>query len=299
MTTMTMTTRDVRAERPEPTGESAVLDGEILARGVPIGALVGTLGFVEMVFFQVLGRYPDGRERAMTEAYLVSLCEHGVTSPSTHGARVAASVRAPFAACAINFISGAMGSYHFGALERAMEEIGELVAGGGSVDAFLDACEAGGRRVWGFGHRFHKSASSASVRAGVDVASVRELADPRVRRLVELADEVGWEGTHVRAVRAIGRRLFERKRVPINIDGLGAGILLDMGFAPSDAMLFVILGRLANMARLYREELGESANRFVALATRGDAGFDRTTDRDLAGEGRVSGVPCGVAPARS
>ncbi|MEZ6317486.1 MAG: citrate/2-methylcitrate synthase [Phycisphaerales bacterium] len=278
-----MTMREVVAGRPAPCGESAVLDGELLVRGVPIGRFVGAVGFVEMVFFQVLGRYPSEVERAMTEAYLVSLCEHGVTSPSTHGARVAASVRAPFAVCAINFISGAMGAYHFGALERAMEEIGSLVAEGRDIEGFLDGCDAAGRRVWGFGHRFHKSAQRASVPVGVDVASVRELADPRVRRLVELADELGWGGEHVRAVRAIGRRLYERKGVPINIDGLGAGILLDMGFVPSDAMLFVILGRLANMARLYREEQGRTPNRFVALATREDAGFDRTTDREQDG----------------
>src|SRR5206468_1481703 len=96
-----------RDPRPLPCGESAVLDGDVLARGVPLGRLVGTVSYVDMLFFQLQARYPSGRESAMMEAYLVSLCEHGVTSPSTHGARVAASVRAPFAASAIGFISGA------------------------------------------------------------------------------------------------------------------------------------------------------------------------------------------------
>ncbi|GJM19829.1 MAG: citryl-CoA lyase [Phycisphaeraceae bacterium] len=273
--------------RPAARGESRVLDGELLVRGVPIGEFVGSVGFVEMVFLQVLGRYPDARERAMCEAYLVSLCEHGVTSPSTHGARVAASVRAPFGVCAISFISGAMGMYHFGALERAMEEIGGLVACGRGVRAFLDERLATGERVWGFGHRFHRSAESeAAGEAGRAPERFHEQADPRVRRLVAMADEIGWEGEHVLAVREIGRELFARKRVPINIDGFGAALLLDMGFAPSDAMLFVILGRLPNIARLYREEQGQAPNRFVALATREDAGFDRTTDREFDGGSR-------------
>lgn len=281
MTTTTTSVRDAITGRPEARGESAVLDGELLVRGVPIGAFVGTVGFVEMIFFQILGRYPDERERAMCEAYLVSLCEHGVTSPSTHGARVAASVRAPFAACAISFIAGAMGPYHFGALERAMEEIGAFVAADAETRSFLDDRSADGQRVWGFGHRFHKSSRDAAIGGGVDVSAVRELADPRVRRLVEIADELGWAGPHLRAVREIGRKLYERKGVPINIDGLGAGLLLDMGFAPADAMVFVILGRLANIARLCREEHAHTPNRFVALATRRDPGFDRTTDRDM------------------
>jgi hypothetical protein len=138
-------------------GPSLVQDGEILARGVPIGELISGLSFVEMVFFQLQARRPTPVEARMMDAYLVSLCEHGVTSPSTHGSRVAASVRAPFAAAAIGFISTAMGDYHFGALQLAMEELLELERTGESPEAFVARRAAARRRVWGYGHRFHKS----------------------------------------------------------------------------------------------------------------------------------------------
>lgn len=269
------------ATRPAPhrvqpfTGPSLVRDGEILARGVPIAELVDGASYVDMLFFQLQSRFPTEPERAMMNAYLVSLCEHGVTSPSTHGARVAASVRAPFAASAISFIAGALGPYHFGALERAMDELIELDRAGETPEQFVERHAAAGERIWGYGHRFHKS------EPGPDSgAPHHECVDPRVRALTQLADELGWQGPHLANVREIGRLLYQRKRVPINIDGVAAGLLLDMGFDPGAAMLFVIVGRLPNIARLHREEQDETPNRFTALATRHDPGFDRTVDRE-------------------
>lgn len=265
------------------TGRSLVRDGEILARGVPIGELVDGAGFIDMLFFQLQARFPTDAERTMMNAYLVSLCEHGVTSPSTHGARVAASVRAPFAASAISFIAGALGPYHFGALERAMEELIELDRSGETPERFVERHAAAGERIWGYGHRFHKSEPGPD-----SEAPHHECVDPRVRALVQLADELGWDGRHLASVREIGRLLYQRKRVPINIDGVAAGLLLDMGFDPAAAMLFVIVGRLPNIARLHREEQDETPNRFTALATRDDPGFDRTVDREQhAGDGVV------------
>ncbi len=266
--------------RPLPCGESAVLDGEILARGIPIGQLVGRVSYVDMLFFQTQARYPSRAEAVLMEAYLVSLCEHGVTSPSTHGARVAASVRAPFAASAINFISAAMGGYHFGALELAMEEIGGVARAGIEPERYVEERLTRGERLWGFGHRFHKSAGAGDGDPG-SIQRLQEQTDPRVRRLIELADQLEWDGPHVALVRRFGRLLYERKRVPINVDGIAAGLLLDMGFDPRIGMLFVALGRLSNIARLYLEEHERPANRFVGLASREDPTFNRTVDRDL------------------
>ncbi len=266
--------------RPQPCGASAVLDGDVLARGIPIGRLIGSVSYVDMLFFQTQARYPTPAEAQVMEAYLVSLCEHGVTSPSTHGTRVAASVGAPFAACAVNFITAAMGQYHFGALERSMAQLAEIKASKASLEEYVDACLARGERLWGFGHRFHKSAPVASLDPGT-IEQLQECTDPRVRRLIEIADELQWQGTNLALVRRLGRLLYERKGVPINVDGIAAGLLLDMGFDPRIAMLFVMLGRLSNMARLYLEEQHERPNRFVGLASREDPTFDRTVDRDL------------------
>ncbi|USN99003.1 MAG: hypothetical protein H6810_12780 [Phycisphaeraceae bacterium] len=265
--------------RPLPTGPSEVHDGEILARGVPIGQLIGVISFIDMLFFQAQARYPSEAEARMMDAYLVSLCEHGVTSPSTHGARVAASVRVPFAACAVNFLTAAMGIYHFGALENAMLQTRLIEAEEHDISAFVDRKIERRERLWGYGHRFHKTTEDRDL-DDRELLALQECSDPRVRRLVALADELAWEGRYLKIVRAVGHTLFERKQIPINIDGCAAGLLLDMGFDPSIAMLFVALGRLPNIARLYTEEQSEAPNRFVALADRTDPHFNRTVDRE-------------------
>jgi len=263
------------SREPTFTGPSLVRDGEILARGVPIGDAIDSTSYIEMLFFQLQARVPTPAERTMMNAYLVSLCEHGVTSPSTHGPRVTASVRAPFAATAISFIATAMGPYHFGALERSMETLLELEESGEESAAYLERKSRARERIWGYGHRFHKSVG------GPDPQNpMQEDADPRVRRLIRLADELKWPGAHLRRVRELGRLLHERARVPINIDGIAAGLLLDMGFDPQTALLFVVIGRLPNIARLHVEEQAQTANRFTGLATREDPGFDRTIDRE-------------------
>jgi len=258
------------------TGISRVGDGEIFARGIPIEGLVGELTFVEMLYFQLQARMPEAHESQMLEAYLVSLCEHGVTSPSTHGARVASSVRAPFGASAMGFIAGAMGEFHFGALERAMRDLQQLNELGISAEEFVEHRLEEGQRIWGYGHRFHRSEPGPP-----PSATVQEDRDPRVRALLALADELEWRGEHLRRVREIGRALHERKGVPINIDGVAAGLLLDMGFRPEIALLFVVLGRLPNIARLHQEEQSETPNRFTGLATRNDPTFDRVVDREI------------------
>lgn len=262
---------------PEPvySGPSLVRDGEILARGLPIGRFIERHDYIDTLFVQLQARRPTPSERAMLDAYLVSLCEHGVTSPSTHGPRVTASVRAPFGATAVSFIATAMGPYHFGALERTMHTLLELDQSGEDIAKYADRKAVDGQRIWGFGHRFHKSTGEPD-----PDRPAQEDADPRVRHLIRFADELGWRGRHLRRVRELGRVLHARKRIPINIDGVAAGLLLDMGFDPETALLFVIIGRLPNIARLHAEEQHEPSNRFTALATREDPGFNRTIDRD-------------------
>ena len=73
--------------RPLPNGASAVLDGDVIVEGV-LGRLIGHVSYIDMIFFQTQSRYPTVAEASLMEAYLVSLCEHGVTtSPSTRRTR--------------------------------------------------------------------------------------------------------------------------------------------------------------------------------------------------------------------
>ena len=72
--------------------------------------------------------------------------------------------------------------------------------------------------------------------------------------------------------------------MPINIDGVGAGLLLDMGFTTETALLFPILGRLPFIARLHTSEAKAPKNRFVGLVDRTDPVYgSRSVGKDFAG----------------
>ena len=204
-------------------GKSQVGNGQILVKGNLIEDVTRQLTYVEMLFFQLQDRLPTLKEKIMLSHYLVSLCEHADTSPSTHGARVASNVGASFSSSAISFIAGASGLYHFGALEKAMQEIRFITDNMLDVGAYVTDKLSSGERIWGFGHRFHRTENSPNIDC-LEYDALGEKKDPRVRVLFEIADEIGWEGNHLRIVRDIGKILYQEKGLPINIDGVGAGL---------------------------------------------------------------------------
>ena len=61
---------------------------DIIVRGKSLcHELMGTLSFTEMMCFQILGRVPDAAQRALVDACLLALMEHGLT-PSVLTARL-------------------------------------------------------------------------------------------------------------------------------------------------------------------------------------------------------------------
>jgi citrate synthase len=271
----------VRHSDLQPNGRSYVGNSRIIARGHPIETLTRRLSFADMIFYQVQGRLPTETEETMLNHYIVSLAEHGDTSPSTHGARVTSNVGGTFSMAAINFVSGASGRYHFGALEYAMEEIQTVADQCLDISNYVQGKIDRREKASGFGHRFHRTDTRHDLPAE-QYDCLAERKDPRVNVLLELADSMQWDGRYLRTVREIGRVLYDKKQIPINVDGVGAGLLLDMSFPPAIAALFPIIGRLPMIARYHLAERCEPTNRFVDLVDRTDPRYGpRTVDLEL------------------
>ena len=101
------------------------------------------------------------------------------------------------------------------------------------------------RRLPGFGHRVHT-------------------ADPRTKRLFELAASLGVAGEHVRLSLAIEAELERSsgKKLPINVDGAIAAVSSDMGFDWRLGKAFFLLGRVAGLtAQVYEEQTQEKPMR--------------------------------------
>ncbi len=241
------------------TSITKVEPNRIITRGYPQEELIGNISFPEMVYLLVNGNKPSKTESKMLEAILVSFCDHGTTPPSTQVARLMASTGSPLNTCVSGGIM-AFGKHHAGALEQCMKLLQDKVLKGvissedhrQSSDLCLSKIEYPkdinnlayqiveeflhkNQKIPGFGHRYHEK-------------------DPRAPKLIEIAGKYGFHGPHTELVMAIGKFLFERKNIHINVDGANAGILSDMGFTWKVGTGIFIIGRLPALISHVHEE---------------------------------------------
>jgi citrate synthase len=220
--------------------ESEITDiapGSIRVRGYAIEDLIGRISFPAMIWLTLRGDLPTKAQAHLFGAVLVAGVDHGPQAPSIAIARMAMS-------CGIG-INGAMasavnalGDVHGGAGQQCMTLLADIQrrqAGGGALDAAVDAAlrqfrAAYGRFIPGFGHRFHA-------------------ADPRAERLSELIKEGARKGVvsgqFLSIAEAIRQRLNQNRAtsLPMNVDGITAVVLLELGFPPEMGRGIFILSR--------------------------------------------------------
>lgn len=216
----------------------------ITVRGHDLCAdLIGRIDFSDYVWLLVLGERPTRPQRAMLDACLVAIAEHGLV-PSVQAARMtlAAGPEAWQGAMAAGLLG--MGSVVAGSSEQAGRYLAEVLAAAGDGDieaaaiASLQAHKAQRRKVAGLGHPQHSGG------------------DPRADRLLAIADELGISGRHVAALRLLGRhasRIIERP-LPINVSGAIPACMLDAGWPLAALKAVPLLARTAGLsAHLYEE----------------------------------------------
>jgi citrate synthase len=222
--------------------------GQMTTYGVDQVDIVRSFSFEDMIFLLLQGKQPTDTERDLLRAVIVSHISHGITGQSTLAVRMAADCRSSFLHALIAGFSTGAGVYHRGGLQATMQELRALVEiPPPALAEHLAALVADGRRVMGYGHRFHK-----------DV-------EPRATALMELADAHGFSGKHIERAREVGTILHGLKGIPMNIEAAGGSILLDLGFRTEIAHLFIILGRSTMFAAAYQERLDEGTRPFPRL----------------------------------
>ena len=214
----------------------------IRVRGYPIQELMGNVSFTEAIYLLYMGELPEREKARLLDAIFVSSVDHGVTPPSVLATRTAASTGAPLnAAIAAGVLS--INEYHGGAIQNCMKVIQAALADLAEGEDFPAAAErivreylANKKRMPGFGHRYHT-------------------ADPRTKRLYDLAEETGFAGKGLEMTRAI-TAAFERegKKLPVNVDGAIAALLVDLDIPAELANAFFILARVPGLVAHAIEE---------------------------------------------
>ena len=226
------------------TAITRVEPNKISLRGYAIDQLMGRITFAQGFYLALRGDLPDEKTGRMIDAILVSSIDHGATPPSALTARMVASTGAPLSS-AVAAGTLAISRLHGGAVEEGMQQMIEVArrsdGEGGDDEAaaarfVMDAKETK-KRLSGYGHRIHTD-------------------DPRSKRLLDMAGELGLAGRHVRIAGYLEDKLAASsgKRLPLNVDGAIAAVLCDMGFDPSVGNAFFILSRVAGMVAHVQEE---------------------------------------------
>ncbi len=217
---------------------------KITVRGYAIEDLIGRVSLGEAIYLLLIGKLPSKEQAKMLEAILISVIDHGVRPPSTIAAVTVANTGASLnSAVAAGIL--AINKYHGGAIEDAMSAISEAVdlqknenlSAIDSAEKVVRTYKAQGKRISGFGHRFHA-------------------ADPRTVRLFELAKELNVTGKYVAQAEILEKVLSEKsgKLLPINADGAIAALLCEMNFPPKIANGIFMIARVAGLVAHATEE---------------------------------------------
>jgi citrate synthase len=226
------------------TGVTKVEPNKIVTRGYKQDELIGNVPFSHVVFLLLKGEMPNENEGKMMDAILTACIDHGVTPPSSQAARVVASGGVPMpTAIAAGLMS--IGDFHGGAIEKGalflqngvkrMEDEGKSPEEMAAI--LVQESREKKQRILGFGHRVHTD-------------------DPRTKRLLNLAEELGISGNHTALSKAIAVELEKSlgKKLPINVDGCVAALISDMGFDWRLGKSFFLIGRAAGLtAQVYEE----------------------------------------------
>lgn len=235
------------------TSISTHVEGRSHVYGYDLTKLAGEASFARVIYLILRGEMPDRNCEKMLESMLVVALDHGVEPPSTVAARNIYSGGSPLQAAVAGGIL-ALGEFHGGAIEAAMENFRDYqsLGAGKLVDDFAKS----GKRVPGFGHRLYDT-------------------DPRTARLLEIAGDLGFLGKYVKFAQEAEKKLSEgnpstvstsslqassgsSKKLPLNIDGIMAALLLEMGFNPKVGKGIFIIARTPGLvAHVVEEALRE------------------------------------------
>lgn len=215
-------------------------DGKPYVYGYDITKLSGETSFTAAIYLILKGEMPDKNSEKMLDSILTITIDHGVEPASVVSARNVYSGGSPVQAAVAGGVL-AFGEYHGGAIEQAMENFKKWCPpSGAGTKEMVDDFTKRGDRISGFGHRLYTI-------------------DPRTERLIEIAKKLGFFGKYVKFAKEIEAEVSKgAKKLPLNIDGIIAALLLEMGFNPKVGKGVFIIARVPGLvAHVVEEALRE------------------------------------------
>lgn len=222
------------------------VDNKLVA-GYTLDSITRERTYTEVMWLIMRGEFPDPEERAVFDACLTAIVDHGYRNTVATVARFAASaVGEPIPAIVAGI--SAIGRHTAGAqafVVTYLAEIDRRVAEGEELDAVADDIVRRERErgaVPGFGTKLHREVGF----------------DQRSRTLFSVADShtlasrngtIGYRAVGDALERALGRRLVE------NIDGAMGAVFHDLGFTPTQVAALEVVVMMPSILGHTLEEL--------------------------------------------
>jgi len=222
---------------------------EILVRGHRLSELIGGASFSEVMFLLLQGRMPSEPQARVLDALLVASIEHGIAPPSmisrcfaSYGTSIQAAVGGGILAFGDRM--GGLGEQlaklmvdSLADLDLADPTLGDDVLATKARQVVADT-QARGERLPGYGIPLHG-------------------ADPRAPKVLDVAKAEGTFGAYCRFAGLMEQELGSARSgrpVPMNLDGVSAAVILDLGFPWGSTRMFLLTPRSVSMGAHFLEE---------------------------------------------
>lgn len=225
---------------------------EIRVRGKDLcNELIGELTFTEMMLLHLTGQTPTEQQVKIVDAVLVTIMEHGFT-PSAIAARQTyfGAPEALQGAVAAGILG--VGSRFAGTSGDCAKLLKEIVDAGEhdkqeTAMAIVNRFREAKRPVPGYGHPDHKNG------------------DPRVARLVEIANGLGVEGKYIEAMNLLGEMVNKvtGRNLVINASAAIGAVLAEVGIPIGIMRGLVIVSRAAGVVGHIQEEMERPASKYA------------------------------------
>ena len=226
---------------------------DIIVRGHRLDELIDELSFAGMRFLMLTGDKPTRAQARVLDALLVASVEHGIAPPSMVArcfASYGTSIQAAVGAGILSF-GDRMGGLGEQLARLLVDTIADLPPGedpdhillAERANAVVAAKMTLKERVPGYGIPLHG-------------------ADPRAPKVLSIARAQGTHGKYCQLAEAIGEALASARggrAVPMNLDGVSAAVILDLGFDWRTTRLFLLTARSISMGTHFLEEQGQDS----------------------------------------
>lgn len=205
-----------------------------------------SLGHAADILRMLRGKPAPQAEADALDAYLVTVCDHGLNA-STFAARVVASTRAGLTSAVLAGISALKGPLHGGAPGPVIEML-DAIGEPANAKVWIENALKHGERLMGFGHRIYRVRDPRADALKVAVVKLAESSNVLPGRLA-FAEAVEA------AALAILKEHKPDRPLDVNVEFYTALLLEALDFPPSAFTCVFAIGRTAGWIAHAREQL--------------------------------------------